>query len=477
MPNQNTPPQNTEGPPSRPTKPEETSIKRSGSKLPIALLYIAIGILIGFLATQNLDEYLPKILPTLMVIMITLFVVIIVLLIALPRIINYFIKRYTGKDGNVETTVEDIQTKSNRIADVIASMILARVQVDAKAEQNIRNDLPVVLNFLVFSRLRGAGIRLMLGVFVAIGGLMGTILLYNQNQLLQKQNALITNQNEKIDNQILLDEASRRSSLNILMDNVLNKIDEELKVADREGKPRKLSPQLIGRIASLSQAFRPYRFMEDGKMTEKAFSPERGNLLLALVNSGLDSLTLDTIFDKTIFQGAYLRDADLRGANLLKVDLSEADLSKAYLSKADLSSANFHAANLHAANLRDANLYGVELSGADLSDANLSGAILQDAVLQDAYLYGARLYHANLQEAILVNADLIDADLRRADLLGTILYGAKVSSVNWYELLQEDKGITIGVLDIKHRINPKKQIDALNREYYLVEEIPKSERK
>lgn len=346
---------------------------------------------------------------------------IIVLIIALPRIFNYLAKRYTGKDVDIETAVDQIQTKTNRIADAIASSVLTKT--DPEVQKNIRKDIPDVLHYLVFSRLRGTGLRFLMTVFAAIGGIMGTILLYHQNELLTGQNELLNSQNEKIDNQILLDEASRRSSLNFLMANVLDKIDEELKEAERNEEPRQLSTQLIGRIASLSQSFQPYRFIQDGQMLEKPLSPERGNLLLALVNSSLDTFTMDSIFMKTIFREANLKSAILNATYLSGADLRGADLSGVDLSGADLSGVN----------LNGANLSGTNLSGTNLSRANLAAADLSEAILIAADLSGASLWGANLSEASFIAADLRGVNLYEADLRGANFSEANFSEANFSE--------------------------------------------
>ncbi|WP_143473584.1 pentapeptide repeat-containing protein [Flavilitoribacter nigricans] len=359
------------------------------------LLILALGILIGSLLIRPVIDYLLSHLSILMAIFIALFLFIVIAVLALPRVINYFARRYTGQEVDVEAAVGDIQAKANHIADTIAGYALAKA--DPEVRKNIQKDLPGILHYLVFSRLRNSGLRMLMTVFVAIGGLMGTILLYNQNQLLQKQN-------EKIDNQILLDEAARRSSLNFLLGNVLDQVNQEL--SDPENTKRRLSPQLIGRIASLSQSFQPYYFMEDGKMIDRPLSPERGALLLALVNSGIDTFTLDIIFKQTVLHKANLQGAILDSAYLKKADLSGVNLSNASLRGANLSETRLNHANLLKANLNGSKLFGVGFQWANLKDAfineadlrkgNLNSADLEEAYFVETNLSGAKLHFANI---------------------------------------------------------------------------------
>lgn len=411
------------------TDKEESPKKVRGSGIQKVILYLAIGILIGVLVAEKAIYLIPSILPTLMVIFMAFFLLIILLIVSLPHIFNFLVRRYTGKDLNVEGVLGDLQAKANHIADSIAAAALSKA--DPEIQKNIRKDIPDILHYVVFSRLRSTGTRLLINVFIAIGGLMGTILLYNQNQLLGTQNQLLLNQNEKIDNQILLDEASRRSSLNFLMANVLDKIDEELKEAERQNKPRQLSPQLIGRISSLSQSFQPYRFLENGVMTTEPKSPERGNLLLAIINSNLDTFTLSFLFRRTNFRFANLSGAnigesylwyiDLKGANLLGTNLIKTKLCSAKLNGADLRAAHLTLADLRAADLRLADLktaylIGADLKAADLSRADLRAADLHGVDFRKAKLLGANFGGAKLREANLSGVYLLEVNFREANL-------------------------------------------------------------
>ncbi len=66
-------------------------------------------------------------------------------------------------------------------------------------------------------------------LFVGFGGLLGTLLLYNQNKLLTQQNELLTIQNTRLISKRTCKEAERRSALILLMGNLLDALDQELK--------------------------------------------------------------------------------------------------------------------------------------------------------------------------------------------------------------------------------------------------------
>jgi uncharacterized protein YjbI with pentapeptide repeats len=116
-------------------------------------------------------------------------------------------------------------------------------------------------------------------------------------------------------------------------------------------------------------------------------------------------------------------------------------LNEADLSRADLNGANLNGADLNRAKLNRANLSGVDLSGAYLNEADLRAADLRAAYL-------------------------IEADLRQADLRG-----AKTSSPNFFQELQQHC-TGIEVLTQQYYVDPTKQYSLFDRErktpYYQI---------
>lgn len=236
-----------------------------------------------------------------------------------------------------------------------------------------------------------------------------TDLLELQTDLSKEQNLRLDTQNYRLNLQNNLIEAERRGSLVILMSDVMNQMNAEInrqkeKKTFNDSLGYSLSDPLIGRIGALSEGFLPYRFLEGDTLTKKEFSPERGQLLQALINSKLDSVTLNKIYRISNFNNAYLVRVNLSGANLSKAKLSNAGLSWANLSNADLSWANLGNADLswaylHSANLLNAYLTDADLSNVDLSWANLSGANLAAVNFSKADLYQANLSMAHVHQA------------------------------------------------------------------------------
>ena len=293
-------------------------------------------------------------------------------------------------------------------------------------------------------------------LFLGFAGLFGSVLVYNQNKLITQQNEIIKNQNIRLDQQTYLQEAERRSSLVFFLSNVLDKIDEELKDQESKGELRKLSPQLTGRIVSLSRVLKPYYYLENDTMTKRPLSPERGQLLISLLESNLDSDTYFEIFSKGSFADADLKFADLLGANLNAVQLQRADLSGAYLERANLTSSN-----LSDANLSDVNLVFAKLNGANLFNSNLNDTNLFNADLSDSNLSGASFKNSNL-----VNANFSDARFYQPSFLIESGYplelpdltNCRVDDKNWFDSIKNNKAFDID------KVLGKFYIDTINVE-------------
>jgi hypothetical protein len=277
-------------------------------------------------------------------------------------------------------------------------------------------------------------------LMVGLAAVLGTILLYNQNKLLTQQNQLLNQQNIRLDQQTYLQEAERRGSLIFLMGNIFDAVDEELKADVGVQGVRDISPQLIGRIIALSNSLRPYRYLGNDSLVWRELSPERGYLLLAMVNSEIDKSSLHRIYKsadfsfsdlkKTILSGEYLAGINLTGADLTGAHLDDANLSDANLSDAELNDAVFAHANLREARLRNTKMKKTYLESANLRGANLSGADLWRANLTSADLRNARLGNTNLSNANLSHALLSEAAFDQA-----VFDSTRVAEFTWLESL------------------------------------------
>ena len=283
---------------------------------------------------------------------------------------------------------------------------------------------------------------------IAAGGLLGLVgiaLALQANALLSRQNEMIAVQaalEESSRRSALVIE------LSAILDQVEREVDAaaDQDLSPEPGAPAVAAPEAAepepeivlsqltrGRIIALSRSLRPYRYLESvdrapmpsakpggtnatmlesmggwirnvlaamleflgaklplerdglGTLTNLR-SPERGQLLIALLSSGVNLSSTIPRMDLAFADlgGADLIDASLTQANFVGANLSgafvrDADLVEAFLAEADLSRSDLRGSNLSLADLRDANLRDADLRGVDLTQANLDGADLTGA--------------------------------------------------------------------------------------------------
>jgi len=262
-----------------------------------------------------------------------------------------------------------------------------------------------------------------------------TILLFQQNRLIQGQNSLLDRQNSLTTTQNHLSESERRSSLVFLMSSVLDRLDEELSL----NKDGNLSSGLKRRIIALSHGFRPYFTLEEGKLSSRLQSPERGHLFTTITMTGICNEDMKEILQTSDFSYAVVGAIDLSKQYLYEVNLMGADLRKANFNGSNLEGANLdktllNDAQFNYANLARASLVSCDAIGTSFSDADLTRAILRKASLVYSSLSSAKLVDANLSNANLSHTNLWAADLTRArldhlKLEGASFYGTNIEGV------------------------------------------------
>lgn len=312
-----------------------------------------------------------------------------------------------------------------------------------------------------------------------LGGIVSGLTFYVQNTSLKLQ---IQKKDERLQEMSAMVQAANKNNLAPLMRTLLEDVGEELKL----NPGRTLCDSTIARISALSFSFKPYRYFEHDSLSDKAYSPERGQLLQALALLPIDSSTFARIKQNTLFAGADLRqtdfkgldlsginlkaanlkEADWSGANLREADLGEANLWGTKLNKANLGNADLTRADLRWAQLNEATLTSTHLNGANLANAQLRKSDLKDAIFEwaqsgGALFDGANLTSAhftgtNLTKANLSQTDLSGADLRKINLSEAVLVGARLNNVlvdeNWPAKLMEWKPLGIKELQKNYTV-------------------------
>ncbi|MCS6916547.1 MAG: pentapeptide repeat-containing protein, partial [Chitinophagales bacterium] len=216
--------------------------------------------------------------------------------------------------------------------------------------------------------------------------------------------------------QAYLTESTRMANLLLLLNGIMDNAEREL---EQQGT---LSDAVIARLAALSFSLKPYHTLQGDSLSPRPYSPERGQMLQALLLLRPDSSSLARIRQRITFAGADLAAAslrhsslegiDLRGANLHAADLYGANLTAANLTDACLSEANLIRARLAQSTLRRADLRWARLDSADLHLANLDGARMEHAQLLHSNLKAATALFSSIHAAVIHQSDFSYAVLR-----------------------------------------------------------------
>ena len=251
------------------------------------------------------------------------------------------------------------------------------------------------------------------GFLLILTAVLPSILLIFQTHYLGKQNTLITGQsemfkqqNKRLDQQTYLQEAERRGQTLLIMDNMLKEISTDVSRSSANA----IDDATAGRLISLSKMLKPYKYLENDSLIARVTSPERGYLLVSLLETGINlnttarSRSNGRLIERLDFTYAELRNLLLKGADLIQIDLSNADLRNS----------SFNGIDFEKANLQNTWLHETNLTYASLKEANLEHAVLQYAILDYANLQNANLSSADLRNVSLVKTKLLDADFTNA---------------------------------------------------------------
>ena len=251
------------------------------------------------------------------------------------------------------------------------------------------------------------------GFLLILTAVLPSILLIFQTHYLGKQNTLITGQsemfkqqNKRLDQQTYLQEAERRGQTLLIMDNMLKEISTDVSRSSANA----IDDATAGRLISLSKMLKPYKYLENDSLIARVTSPERGYLLVCLLETGINlnttarSRSNGRLIERLDFTYAELRNLSLKGADLIQIDLSNADLRNS----------SFNGIDFEKANLQNTWLHETNLTYASLKEANLEHAVLQYAILDYANLQNANLSSADLRNVSLVKTKLLDADFTNA---------------------------------------------------------------
>jgi len=303
-------------------------------------------------------------------------------------------------------------------------------------EGNVRNEtIGNVLTHILWRFTR-------MGVIAILLAIIPSLILIVQTKLLSNQNELLDIQNERVKQQNLLIEAQRRSSYVFLMGNIMDAVNNELR--ETSNINRRLSPQLRGQIISLSNSLTPYQFMVGQNLNSRSESPERGMLLVFLLESEISHIDLNAIFLRGDF-----RFAQAESLNILDDTID-------YL---DLTNSSFDHINVNNSLIRGVKFLGCETSGFKMmnsilinSEFNFSDTLIikidtcgVDSVrFSGPYLHYIQSYNSEIRNSsfnfkILNSFEVVDGVIRKLSLTtdGLSIFEAIESRIDNLELNYE----------------------------------------
>lgn len=280
--------------------------------------------------------------------------------------------------------------------------------LDEIAEQQrvSRETLSDLLSSIIIRLTRVGFLLILTAVLPSILLIFQTYYLGKQNTLITGQSEMFKQQNKRLDQQTYLQEAERRGQTLLIMDNMLKEISTDVSRSSANA----IDDATAGRLISLSKMLKPYKYLENDSLIARVTSPERGYLLVSLLETGINlnttarSRSNGRLIERLDFTYAELRNLSLKGADLIQIDLSNADLRNS----------SFNGIDFEKANLQNTWLHETNLTYASLKEANLEHAVLQNAILDYANLQNANLSSADLRNVSLVKTKLLDADFTNA---------------------------------------------------------------
>ncbi|MCA8867941.1 MAG: pentapeptide repeat-containing protein [Rhodobacteraceae bacterium] len=277
-----------------------------------------------------------------------------------------------------------------------------------------------------------------------------------------------------------------------------------------------LDLSLVMRIASASRATKPYRFLKVGVLPEdqnaimraaiarrsdlpatlaqlsvgmqwqpeqdeiglvdRPASPERGQLLLALTQSGVREMEILSFFGMDLSY-AYAPGIRLFMTSFQVGQLSYADLSFATIMEADFSGASLYNARFHKAFLRDTTFASVP--GADVKapfshdidyyNTGLTGADFQGAIIRRCDFRRIFGLAARFDGAALFQPDFRDAGISAATFRGTAIFGARFDGADLRSV--DFDGAVVAGADFLDRLAADAAPGSFRKERFALEEI------
>ncbi|MCF8378436.1 MAG: pentapeptide repeat-containing protein [Bacteroidales bacterium] len=340
------------------------------------------------------------------------------------------------------------------------------IEIEAKVIEQEHRLFPVWLNFMRRNKYKKGDIRrtstlkALLWSFMpkptptiialSFVSLITLFFAYEANVKLENQNTLLLIQNE-------LQESQRRSSLNIEISSIMERINIEreanrlvsLKDSAHNKKGHKIAPYVLSditaaRIASISRSLRPYRVLKTDRVNLDKFnsitnlfdrnmkfvktpalrigdflendirSPEREQLLVALITMRISfsNIGKNSNFDYSNIQSFPISRSDLQTVNLNNSNLNNCSISYTIFDYGNLKNTNLSFANGTTSSFIQTDLEGSSFESANLNTVNFRNANLKNVNFRNAILIMSNFNSADLEGIDFENANLNTCDFK-----------------------------------------------------------------
>lgn len=116
--------------------------------------------------------------------------------------------------------------------------------------------------------------------------------------------------------------------------------------------------------------YKPYKYLDDNKLTQTKISPERGQLLITIANSKLDTNTILKIFEASNFDHSDLNGAKFNNVYLKNLRMNDASMINCSFGNSNLQNISFYNCNLSNSSFYKSNLKLAFMTICDLSNAS-----------------------------------------------------------------------------------------------------------
>ncbi len=298
-----------------------------------------------------------------------------------------------------------------------------------------------------------------IGVFLLITSLLPTMLILLQVYYLKSQNRLITGQNERMKQQTFLQEAGRRSYMIGILDQIIKEVTTEGGLNGSKKRPN------ITRLIALSKNLKPYHYLDNDQLTPNALSPERGYLLLNLLESNINlDATIDYNTDKSLlsalnFDYAELKNASITGLNIEKIHLDYTDLEGSNFTKSVLKG------DEDIIDKKGKKIISGEKT--TFTHANLVRTVFESCDITNCNFYKANLLNTSFMNSTLNKTSFIEANLENANFSNSSLSKINFKDANLFNTNFDNTSVPANFMEIMEQQLPRKSFNYLEQSYTL----------